>query len=130
MAEISNGVKILLGRMASHPEDFYGDASQWRFMFSEKFRDVLTEPEKGMIHEALKELRRGEFNLLVLQAILRDEEEKKEAEEKEKAAEAMGARGRSLGQQSKQNYQAMNQQAGMGTPIGNPYPNQLQNAFK
>ena len=66
MAEISNGVKILLGRMASHPEDFYGDASQWRFMFSEKFRDVLTEPEKGMIHEALKELRRGEFDSLVL----------------------------------------------------------------
>ena len=124
MAEISNGVKILLGRMASHPEDFYGDASQWRFMFSEKFRDVLTEPEKGMIHEALKELRRGEFDGLVLQAILRDEEEKKEVEEK--ADEAMRARKRSLGQQSKQNYQAANQQAGMG----NSYINPLQNAFK
>lgn len=124
MAEISNGVKILLGRMASHPEDFYGDALQWRFMFAEKFRDVLTEPEKGMIHEALKELRRGEFDGLVLQAILRDEEEKKEAEEK--AAEAIKARGKVISKQAKQNYQAMNQQASMG----NPYPNPLQNIFK
>ena len=124
MAEISNGVKILLGRMASHPEDFYGDASQWRFMFSEKFRDVLTEPEKGMIHEALKELRRGEFDSLVLCAILRDEEEKKEAEEK--AAEAMRAREKALAKQTKQYYQAMNQQAG----ISNSYVNPLQNAFK
>ena len=124
MAEISNGVKILLGRMASHPEDFYGDALQWRFMFSEKFRDVLTEPEKGMIHEALKELRRGEFDGLVLQAILRDEEEKKEAEEK--AAEAMRAREKALAKQTKQNYQAMNQQVG----ISNSYINPLQNIFK
>jgi hypothetical protein len=124
MAEISNGVKILLGRMASHPEDFYGDALQWRFMFAEKFRDVLTEPEKGMIHEALKELRRGEFDGLVVQAILRDEEEKKEAEEK--AAEAMRAREKAISKQTKQNYQAQNQQASMG----NPYHNPLQNIFK
>ena len=125
MAEISNGVKILLGRMASHPEDFYGDALQWRFMFSEKFRDVLTEPEKGMIHEALKELRRGEFDGLVLQAILRDEEEKKEAEEK--AAEAMRARERA------RNQQAQNQQPKLrmrqSEPIA-PYQNPLQNIFK
>jgi predicted aminopeptidase len=124
MAEISNGVKILLGRMASHPEDFYGDALQWRFMFAEKFRDVLTEPEKGMIHEALKELRRGEFDGLVVQAILRDEEEKKKAEEE--AAEAMRAREKALAKQTKQNYQAMNQQAGMG----HSYTNPLQNIFK
>ena len=123
MTEISNGVKILLGRMASHPEDFYGDALQWRFMFSEKFRDVLTEPEKGMIHEALKNLRRGEFDGLVVQAILRDEEEKKEAEER--------AREKAISKR------AMNQQASMRQPpnIGtvdtpNPYINQLQNVFK
>ena len=82
MAEISNGVKILLERMASHPEDFFGDALRWRFMFAEKFRDVLTEPEKGMIHEALKNLRRVEFDGLVIRSILQDEEEKKEEEEK------------------------------------------------
>jgi hypothetical protein len=124
MAEISNGVKILLGRMASHPEDFYGDALQWRFMFAEKFRDVLTEPEKGMIHEALKDLRRGEFDGLVVQAILRDEEEKKE--EEEKVAAKLEAQRRALAQQTKQSYQAAKQQASMG----NSYVNPLQNIYK
>jgi hypothetical protein len=122
MAEISNGVKILLGRMASHPEDFYGDALQWRFMFAEKFRDVLTEPEKGMIHEALKDLRRGEFDGLVVQAILRDEEEKKEEEEKV-AAELEGKR-------RAQAQQVAKRASNMGTPIGAPYPNPLQNIYK
>jgi hypothetical protein len=128
MAEISNGVKILLGRMASHPEDFYGDALQWRFMFAEKFRDVLTEPEKGMIHEALKELRRGEFDSLVLQAILRDEEEKKEAEEK--AAEAIRARGKAISKQAmnQQPPLRMRQPPNIGTSA--EYTNPLQNIFK
>ena len=125
MAEISNGVKILLGRMASHPEDFYGDALQWRFMFAEKFRDVLTEPEKGMIHEALKELRRGEFDSLVLQAILRDEEEKKEAEEKVAAVLEEKRRGARLAQ----NQQPLRMRPpNIGT--SGPYVNPLQNAFK
>ena len=124
MAEISNGVKILLERMASHPEDFYGDALQWRFMFAEKFRDVLTEPEKGMIHETLKDLRRGEFDGLVVQAILRDEEEKKK--EERRVAEELEAKLRARNQQAKQSYQAAKQQAGMG----NPYINPLQNIYK
>jgi hypothetical protein len=119
MAEISNGVKILLGRMASHPEDFYGDALQWRFMFAEKFRDVLTEPEKGMIHEALKDLRRGEFDGLVVQAILRDEEEKKEAEEQ--AAAAMRVRAQNL---PKLRMRPSN----IGTSA--EYINPLQNTYK
>ena len=119
MAEISNGVKILLGRMASHPEDFHGDALQWRFMFAEKFRDVLTEPEKGMIHEALRNLRRGEFDGLVLQAILRDEEEKIEIEEK--AAEAMRGRAQA---QPKLRMRPPN----VGTSA--EYVNPLQNIFK
>ena len=122
MAEISNGVKILLERMASHPEDFHGDALQWRFMFAEKFRDVLTEPEKGMIHEALRNLRRGEFDGLVLQAILRDEEEKIEIEEK--AAEAMRAQSRLA-----QNQQPLRMRPpNIGTSA--EYVNPLQNIFK
>lgn len=127
MAEISNGVKILLGRMASHPEDFYGDALQWRFMFAEKFRDVLTEPEKGMIHEALKGLRRGEFDGLVVQAILRDEEEKKEAEEQ--AAAAMDARERALAQQAQNQKPKLRMRPpNIGTSA--EYINPLQNMFK
>jgi len=75
MSELSAGVRALLGRMESNPEEFYGDASKWGFMFAPNFRDVMTEPEKGALHEALKEVRRKEFDELVMRRILRDTEE-------------------------------------------------------
>ena len=61
--------------MESNPEEFYGNASKWAFMFEPNFRDVMTEPEKGALHEALKEARRKEFDELVMRRILRDTEE-------------------------------------------------------
>jgi hypothetical protein len=61
--------------MESNPEEFYGDASKWAFMFAPNFRDVMTEPEKGALHEALKEARRKEFDELVMRRMLRDTEE-------------------------------------------------------
>jgi hypothetical protein len=61
--------------MESNPEEFYGDASKWGFMFAPNFRDVMTEPEKGALHEALKGVRRKEFDELVMRRILRDTEE-------------------------------------------------------
>lgn len=97
MTELSDGVKILLERMKTNPEDFYGDSLHWRFMFAEKFRDVLTEPEKGMIHEALKNLRRVEFNGLVVATILRDEEER--AAEEKRVAEELSKRSKVRGNQ-------------------------------
>jgi len=127
MTEISDGVKILLGRMASHPEDFYGDALQWRFMFAEKFRDVLTEPEKGMIHEALKDLRRGEFDGLVVKAILRDEEEKRE--EEEKVAAELEAKRRAQGRLA-QNQQPPLRMRPPNIGTSNEYINPLQNIYK
>ena len=75
MSELSAGVRALLGRMESNPEEFYGGASKWAFMFEPNFRDVMTEPEKGALHEALKEARRKEFDELVMRRILRDTEE-------------------------------------------------------
>ena len=75
MSELSTGVRALLGRMESNPEEFYGDASKWSFMFAPNFRDVMTEPEKGALHEALKEVRRKEFDELVVRRMLRDSEE-------------------------------------------------------
>ena len=75
MSELSAGVRALLGRMESNPEEFYGNASKWAFMFEPNFRDVMTEPEKGALHEALKEARRKEFDELVMRRILRDTEE-------------------------------------------------------
>ena len=75
MAELSAGVRALVGRMESNPNEFYGEAEKWRFMFSANFRDVLTEPEKGALHEALKEVRRKEFDEKVMRELLRDDME-------------------------------------------------------
>jgi len=82
MSELSAGVRALLGRMESNPEEFYGDpeefygnASKWGFMFAPNFRDVMTEPEKGALHEGLKNVRRREFDELVMRRILRNSEE-------------------------------------------------------
>lgn len=72
MTELSAGVRALVGRMESNPSEFYGDADKWRFMFSANFRDVLTEPEKGALHEALKEVRRKEFDEKVMRELLKD----------------------------------------------------------
>jgi hypothetical protein len=72
MAELSAGVRALVGRMESNPSEFYGEAEKWRFMFSATFRDVLTEPEKGALHEGLKEVRRKEFDEKVMRELLKD----------------------------------------------------------
>lgn len=73
MNDLSTGVQTLVARMATNPEEFFGDALKWRFMFKENFRDVMTEPEKAALHAALKEVRRKEFDALVVQTLLNDE---------------------------------------------------------
>lgn len=75
MAELSAGVRALVGRMESNPNEFYGEADKWQFMFSANFRDVLTEPEKGALHEGLKEVRRKEFDEKVMRELLKDDME-------------------------------------------------------
>mgnify|MGYP003337797184 FL=1 len=55
---ISDGVRTVIARMESHPEEFFGDTPKWRFIFRDTFREVMTETEKGMIHAALQEGRR------------------------------------------------------------------------
>jgi len=75
MAELSAGVRALVGRMESNPSEFYGSADKWHFMFAANFREVLTEPEKGALHEALKEVRRKEFDEKVMRELLKDQME-------------------------------------------------------
>jgi hypothetical protein len=77
MAELSTGVRTLLARMESNPEEFYGEADKWRFMFSPNFREVMTEPEKGALHEALCEVRRKEFDERVMRRLLQEDMEEK-----------------------------------------------------
>lgn len=85
--ELSSGVETLIKRMQSNPEEFFGDASRWKFMFRDHFRDVMTEAEKGAIHQGMKEVRRIEFDVLVVKELLRDEQE--QAAEQTMAHEAM-----------------------------------------
>ena len=75
MSEMCSGVRTLVARMESNPEEFFGEAPKWRFMFAANFREVLTEPEKGALHEALKEVRRKEFDTLVVKELLKEEME-------------------------------------------------------
>lgn len=75
MTELSAGVRALVGRMESNPEEFFDDAHKWRFMFGDRFREVMTEPEKGALHEGLKQVRRKEFDQKVMRELLKDEME-------------------------------------------------------
>lgn len=72
--EMSPGVTMVVARMRTNPEEFFGPADKWKFLFVEKYREVLTEVEKGAIYEALKEVRRQEFSALAMAALLGDKE--------------------------------------------------------
>ena len=73
MSNFSTGVETIIKRMETNPEEFFNEADKWRFIFKEKFREVLTEQEKGAIHEALRDVRRREFDYNVVQTLLKDE---------------------------------------------------------
>ena len=42
-------------------------------MFKDYFRDAMTEIEKGRLHESLKQIRRMEFDTLVVKELMREE---------------------------------------------------------
>lgn len=75
MQELSHAITTLIARMESNPEEFFGDAPKWRFIFKENFREVLTEAEKGTLHTALMAVRRLEFDGLVVATLLKDKED-------------------------------------------------------
>jgi hypothetical protein len=99
--------------MESNPEEFYGDASKWGFMFAPNFRDVMTEPEKGALHEALKGVRRKEFDELVMRRILRDTEEEtvKQARSKVFGAAQPRAEGQQIEYDKAQQHRDANNRA-------------------
>ena len=64
---MSNGVDLVLSRMETHPEEFYTSANdKWKFIYSEYFRDAMTETEKGLIFDKIKEIRKAEFTAKVM----------------------------------------------------------------
>lgn len=79
MSEVNEGVQIILNRMESNPEEFFGDVGKWRWMFSENLREVMTEPEKAAIHSAMVKVRRLEITAKAVATVMpQDEEEEKE----------------------------------------------------
>jgi uncharacterized protein (UPF0305 family) len=75
---MNSGVEIVLARMATHPEEFYGDSDKWKFIYKEYFRDAMTEAEKGMIFDRIKEIRKEEFTLHVMKTMTAEDKEKDE----------------------------------------------------
>jgi len=75
----TSGVDAIIERMKTHPDEFFEYShgndlkGRWRFMFKDYFRDAMTEIEKGRLHEALKQVRRMEFDTLVVKELMREE---------------------------------------------------------
>jgi hypothetical protein len=68
---MNDGVKILLERMQTHPEEFYGDYSKWTELIN-KFEKFFNANERALINGALTNIRREEFTSVVMQEILRE----------------------------------------------------------
>ena len=67
---MNSGVEIVLARMATHPEEFYGENDKWKFIYKEYFRDAMTEQEKGAIFDRIKEIRKEEFTGYVMRTMM------------------------------------------------------------
>ena len=91
MSEVNEGVGIILARMETHPEEFFGlgeSNTKWRWIFSENLREVMTEPEKAALHSGMTKVRRLEITHKAIATIMPAEEEDPYASEKE-SREAM-----------------------------------------
>jgi hypothetical protein len=79
MSEVNEGVGIVLARMESHPEEFFGMhenvGSKWRWIFAESLREVMTEPEKAALHSGMTKVRRLEITHKAIATIMPAEEE-------------------------------------------------------
>lgn len=81
MSEVNEGVQIILNRMESNPEEFFGDQAKWRWIFNENLREVMTEPEKAAIFEAMKKVRRLELTAKAVATVMPSEDEDEEEED-------------------------------------------------
>jgi hypothetical protein len=77
MSEVNEGVGIILARMETHPEEFFGlgeTNSKWRWIFAENLREVMTEPEKAALHSGMTKVRRLEITHKAIATIMPAEE--------------------------------------------------------
>ena len=71
--ELNDGVAIILARMETHPEEFFTTSTdKWKFIYQEYFRDAMTETEKGLIFDKLKQIRRTELTMRVMTVMTND----------------------------------------------------------
>ena len=68
---MNDGVKILLERMKTHPEEFYGGYNRWTETI-ERFEKFFNASERALINGALTNIRRDEFTQIVMNEILRE----------------------------------------------------------
>lgn len=81
MAEVNEGVGIILARMETHPEEFFEahkEHNKWRWIFSENLREVMSEPEKAAIYEGMKNVRRLEITAKAIATVMPKDEEEEE----------------------------------------------------
>lgn len=68
---MNDGVKMVLERMKTHPEEFYGEESRWSYVMS-RYEKFFTQQEKNHLENAITELRRGEFTAKVMEKLLEE----------------------------------------------------------
>lgn len=69
-----DGMKIILERMKTHPEEFVSDlglSSRWENLVHMN-NDVLTNEEKKAFNDAIHELRRQRFTARVLEVLMEE----------------------------------------------------------
>ena len=75
MTEMCSGVRTLISRMESNPEEFFRGEMKWQFMYEARFREVLTDAERDALQEALRVVHRHEFDSIVMEELLRDKDD-------------------------------------------------------
>jgi hypothetical protein len=123
MSELNEGVKIILARMETNPEDFFTvhkEYNPWRWIFDENVREVMTESEKAALYEGIKKVRRLMITHRAIETVM-PKETVTESETQNWGSSPM------LGQQQQQNVIAKMQQAAMlqNSVLQNPYQNGL-----
>jgi hypothetical protein len=99
---MQEGIKVLIERMDSHPEEFFGDLA---FRWSEIMQDIakhgpefLEEDDLMMLNKKVKEVRRKEFNAKVLDEIASAQRLNHAKDKAEKIAQSTGNYGASVKQ--------------------------------
>lgn len=68
---MNDGIKILLARLESHPEEFLRDSDRWEHLFNH-YKKYMAEEDKQAFWDKLCEVRTQEFTERVLRELLAD----------------------------------------------------------